>query len=221
MLFFLRCFPLACLLLPITAVAERYRNVGAAVATRSSSADIEFEDGSSGERRFRRAGVEYWEGLTDHVWMGFTIGYSEDEGRDAARPFETVGGNYGSLGVRVDAPLTGTLFVRGRVEYLLQRNARDTSSIDFETRTREARAELGPMLRFDVFDVAVGATWRDLDYRETLHEDSGDTVRHADAMDRAGAFAAFGLRTDRQGGISLRYDAGAEEGWALRFERTF
>lgn len=218
---FLRCLLLACLLLPSAAVAERYRNVGAAVATRAFSADLDFEDGARGERRFRRAGVEYWEGLTEHAWMGFTIGYSEDEGRDAERPFETIGGNFGSLGVRSDVPVNDWLLVRGRVEYLLQRDSHDTTRIEFDTRTREVRSEFGPVLRFDAFDFGIGASWRDLDYREILREADGESVRHAKAVDNVGAFAFLGIRTDRQGGISLRYDAGAETGWALRFERTF
>lgn len=210
-----------CLLLPFATNAERYRNVGAAVATRSFGAELHFEDGSVAEHTFRRAGVEYWEGLTDHVWMGFTIGYAEDEARSAFRPFETIGGNYGSLGVRFDVPVRGPLSVRGRAEYLLQRDRRDTGSVNFETRTLETRAELGPLLRYRAFEVAVGASWRDLDYRETLREAAGDTARHADAVENTGAFAALGIRTDPEGGIGLRYDTGAEEGWSLRFERTF
>lgn len=216
-----RILLVVCMLLPFTSNAERYRNVGAAVATRSLSAELRFEDGSVAEHTFRRAGVEYWEGLTDSIWMGLTIGYSEDEARSVLRPFETIGGNYGSLGVRFEVPVSGPLFVRGRAEYLLQRDRRDTGTVDFETRTRESRVELGPLLRFRAFDVALGGSWRDLDYRETLREPAGDTVRHADAVDIIGAFAAFGIRTDHEGGIGLRYDAGAEEGWSLRFERTF
>ena len=134
---YLRFILAACLLLPFASNAERYRNVGAAVATRSFDAELRFEDGSVAEHTFRRAGVEYWEGLTDHVWIGFTIGYAEDEARSAFRPFETLGGNYGSLGLRFDAPVSGPLFVRGRAEYLLQRDRRDTGSADLETRTLE------------------------------------------------------------------------------------
>lgn len=211
-----------CLLsLPLAAAADRYRNVGAAVATRSFSSDLRFEDGSVTEYRFRRAGVEYWEGLTDYIWMGFTIGYAEDEARTAFRPFETIGGNYGSLGVRFDVPVNGVLFARGRVEYLLQRDRRDTGSVNFETRTLETRAEFGPLLRFRTFEVGVGASWRDLDYRETQRASAGDTTRHADALDNSGAFAMLGVRTDSKGGVALRYDTGAEPGWSLRFERTF
>lgn len=211
-------FVIACLL-PASAVAAD--SVGAAVATRSFDATLRFEDGALVERRFRRAGVEYWEGLTDNVFAGFTVGYSESEGRDAARPFETVSGNYGSLGLRFDAPFNEYVVLRGRVEYLLQRDRQDTGEVEFETRTYETRAELGPVLRYGRLEFGAGASWRDLDYRETIEDATGETVRHADAVDHAGGFATLGFRTNDEGAIALRYDAGAEDGWSLRFERTF
>lgn len=214
-----RTLLIVALLLPSAAGASE--SVGAAISTRAFDTTIRFEDGTHAERSFRRAGIEYWEGIADTVWLGVAVGYSENEGRDAARTFETVSGNFGALGLRFEIPLGERFLVAGRAEYLVQRDGRGTEDEDFDVRAYETRAELGPMIRFDRLELAAGASWRDLDYREIFNDASGEQVRHAEASDDSGAFAALGWRVDNDGGIALRYDTGAEEGWSLRFERTY
>lgn len=214
-----RTLTIAALLLPFCSAAAD--SVGAAIATRAYETTVRFEDGAEATRTFRRAGIEYWEGIADSVWLGVAIGYSENEGRDAARTFETVSGNFGALGLRFEAPLGDRFHLAGRAEYLVQRDGRGTDDEDFDVRADETRAELGPMVRLGRLELAAGASWRNLDYREIFNDASGERVRHADARDDSGAFAALGWRVDNDGGIALRYDAGAEEGWSLRFERTY
>lgn len=214
-----RVLPVIAVLLP--AIGHTADSVGAAVSTRAFETTVRFEDGAREERTFRRAGIEYWEGIADHVWLGVAIGYSENEGRGAARTFETVSGNFGALGLRFEAPLGNRFLLAGRAEYLVQRDGRGTEDEDFDVRVYEARAELAPMVRFDRLELAAGASWRDLEYREIFNDASGERVRHADAADDGGAFAMLGWRVDNDGGIALRYDTGAEEGWSLRFERTY
>lgn len=204
--------------LPLTASAD-FENVRAAAVFRNFDTQLRFEDGAVHERHFRRAGIEYWEAIAEHVYGGFALGYSESEGHDAARPFETAAGNYGLLGLRVDAPLNERLSLRGRAAYLLQRDV--AGPVDaLETRSREVRAEFGPVLHLRRLEFSLGAVWRDLDYRDVVHDNGVESVRHAEGTERGGGFAALGLRTG-DGVIALRYDAGAESGWGLRFEQTF
>lgn len=209
---------LACLL-PMQARAAD--DVAAAITTRSFATRLAFEDGARGERTLRRAGVEYWEGIADGVFLGFAVGYSESEGRDAARPFELVSGNYGAIGLRFETQFDGRIQLRGRAGYLVQRDDRGDDDLEFTMRLDETRAELSPVLRLHRLELGIGASWRHLEYRETLEDAGGETVRHADARDDAGAFATLGWRTDNTGSIALRYDDGMEEGWSLRFERTY
>ena len=206
------------LLLPVPAAAD---GTSAAVVVQRVDAAIRFEDGTPDERTFQRAGIEYWESIGGGMFAGFTIGYAEDDARNASRPFESASGNHGSLGFRFETPLNAYVHLRGRAEYLLQRGERDNEDIELVTRMRQTRAEFGPLLRVQRFEFASGATWRRMDYRETTAQADGEQVRHADADDDAGAFAAIGWRTDASGSITLRYDEGAEDGWTLRFERTY
>ncbi|HEX6929306.1 MAG TPA: hypothetical protein VF267_08660, partial [Gammaproteobacteria bacterium] len=113
-----------------------------------------------------------------------------------------------------------SLSLQGRVEYLLQRDHTGTGDDEFETRSREVHAELGTALRVDRLEFSLGASWRELDYRDILHDAGVESVRHAEGVDAGGGFATLGLHT-RDGVIALRYDAGAMTGWMLRFERTF
>ncbi|HEX6930477.1 MAG TPA: hypothetical protein VF267_14575 [Gammaproteobacteria bacterium] len=217
-----RLFLLAACLLPFTAHAGRAGSAITAVEARNVVSDLRFEDGTLAERRFRRAGIEYLEGIAKHVYLGFGFGYTESEGREAARPFETIAGNYGSLVLLFDASLADNASLRGRIEYLLQRDRHDASGdVEFETRALIARAELGALFRFRQLELSLGASIRDLDYRDTQRESASEIVRHAKGVDATGAFAALGWRNGNDGGIALRYDTGGETGWVLRFERKF
>lgn len=204
--------------LPLTASAG-FENVRAAATFRSFDTELRFEDGAIHERHFRRAGIEYWEAIAEHVYGGFALGYSESEGHDAARPFETAAGNFGLLGLRVDAPLNDRFSLRGHAVYLLQRDV--AGPVDaLESRSREVRGEFGAVLHLRRLELSLGAVWRDLDYRDVVHDAGVESVRHAEGSDTGGGFAALGLSTG-EGVIALRYDAGAESGWGLRFEQTF
>lgn len=217
---FRKCLLVLCSLL-MPAAAPRAADVVAAVTLRTAETGLRFEDGNLRDLRFRRAGVEYRERIATGLFMGFAIGYSESESRDPARPFETVGGKYGALDLRFDLPLSAMWSLYGGAEYLLQRDERATADGDFETRAWETRAEFGPRLRYRRLELAAGAGWRDIDYRETLSAAAGDTVRRAEVDDAWSGFAVLGLSTDNDGRIALRYEAGGETAWSLRFEREF
>lgn len=213
---------LACLLSPLAVARD---DVAAAVVLREADVGLVFEDGTRTEIMFGRYGVEYWEPVARHVWMGFSIGYSENDSRDGVRPAESIDGAFGGLGLRFDVPATDWLSLAGEANVLFQRDRHTVAPFEFESRLREVRAEFGPRAEFGRLTFALGAAWRELDYRETIAgdgvADAAETVRHADAADRSGGFAALGLRTDNDGHIALRYDAGYETGWTLRYERTF
>ena len=209
---------LACLLPPLASARD---DVGAAVVLREADVELQFEDGTRHDVRFGRYGIEYWEPVVEHVKMGFALGYSQNDGRDPARPFDALSGHYGSLGVRADFPAGANLSLAGEVDLLFQRDRHGVPEFAFETRLRETRATFAPVLTVGPVQLAVGGSWRELDYREIVSREDGDSVRRAEAVDRSGAFAVLGLYTDNDGLIALRYDRGAEDGWSLRFERTF
>src|SRR5690606_164326 len=176
------------LLLPFAAASAAFENASAAAVFRSFDTVLRFDDGVVDTYRFQRAGIEYWECIGGGMQAGFGIGYAEDEARDAGRPFENVSGNYGSLGLRFETPLNIYTHLRGRAEYLVQRGTRDSETVEFETRNETVRAEFGPLLRVQRFELATGASWRRIDYRETALTADGEQVRRADADDEAGAF---------------------------------
>ena len=215
----LRLLLIVLLLSPLP--ARTADQVGAAAVARGFDSTVRFEDGEVAERRIHRAGIEYWEGVGGGVFLGFAVGYAEEEARSSARPFALASGNYGALGLRFETPLADNLYLRGRASYLLQRGDHGTEDIELETRLYETRAELGPLLRLRRLELSAGASWRRLDYRETITDTAGELARYADGHDSTGAFAMFGWRTDNSGSIALRYDAGAEDGWTLSFERTY
>lgn len=206
------------LLLPVVEADDS----GAAVVMQNVDRDFRFENGDVSERQFRRVGLEYWEYVGDFIAVGFTVGYSKDEGQDTLRAFETVSGNYGGLLLRVNAPVHPLISVKGDVGYLLQLDDRtiDSSSV-FETRLQEVRAEVGAHTRYRRADFGLGLSWTKADYRELTTGSTGDTVRHADGDKDTGVFASLGLLTGDGGLIALRYDSGAENGITLRFQRDF
>lgn len=207
------------ILLPTAASARD--DVAAAVVLREVDVELDFEDGSEGEVRIGRYGFEYWEPVATNVQMGFALGYSGNDGRDAARPFENLDGRFGGLGMRFDVPFRGWLSLAGELQLLYQRDRHSNDQVEFESRLRETRASLGPVVSTGALTFSAGGAWRNLDYREIVDDGASELVRHADAAQQGGAFAALGLRTDNDGHIVVRYDAGYESGWTLRFERTF
>lgn len=206
----------------LLADAEAADGSGAAIVMQNLDREFRFENGDISERQFRRIGLEYWENVGEFIAVGFTVGYSKDEGQDALRAFETVSGNYGALSLHVDVPLHALLSLKGRVGYLLQLDDRtiDTGSM-FEARLQEARAEMAAHTRFRRVDFGLGASWTQADYRELTTTSTADSVRHADGDEDVSGFATLGLLTGDDGLIALRYDSGAENGISLRFQRNF
>lgn len=210
----------ALVLLPAFAAHAR-DDVAAAVVLREVDVPLVFQDGSHADVRFGRYGIEYWEPVADHVQAGFALGYSGNDARTASRPVEAIDGTFGSLGLRANVPLGKSLSLAGRVDVLYQRDRHTRSDVEFESRLRETRATVGPVVEFDRLTVSLGAAWRELDYREIVTGATSETVRHAEAEDDVGGFATLGLRTDNDGLIAVGYASGHETGWTLRFERTF
>jgi hypothetical protein len=205
------------------ALPAQAREGAAAIIWRHFDTTVESEDGARRDMRFRRIGIEYWEGVAPQVQMGFSLGYSENEAPalEGVRPVEAASGNFASLGLRFQIPLTVLFSLEGGADYLLQRDVRDTGDFEFQVRSWETRAELAAIARYRNVFTGAGASWRDIDLRETLQRGGEENVRRSVHVDDTGAFFVLGLQTDPSGSVAFRYDTGAEEGWSLRFQRTF
>lgn len=193
--------------------------VSAAAYTRTVDARIDFEDGNQAELTTRRYGAEYWESLQPGVQGGFVIGYSESELRGGGLLQETASGNFGGLGLRFQLPVTARLDFISSIDYLYQRDRRNTDLNEFSFRTLERSATAGLRYRAGVVLLGAGVYGGDIDFHQE-EEASGATLA-AGERTRSGTYAELGLLAAQGGVMLLRVEQGVVDGWSLRYERNF
>lgn len=202
-----------------SALAADNLRITAAAYTRTVATDLEFDDGSAGELTTRRYGVEYWEEISAGIHGGFVVGYSGSELRAGGLLQETAAGNYAGLRFRFIQPLSTHFDLAGSVDALYQRDARSIDDSDYRFRTIENSAELGLRYHSGAFFLGAGGSWRRMDFLQ--EEEGGAGLASAQATESPGSFAEIGLFADRGGSIAFRWEAGASEGWTLRYQREF
>lgn len=202
-----------------TASAGEVVRSSAAAYTRTVTTDLVFDDGSNGQLRTRRYGVEYWEDIRQGVQGGFVIGYSESELRESGLLQDTASGNYGGLGLRFRWPLTAHFTLESQLAAVYQKDTRRIDDSSYRFRTIENSAELGLQFRTAAFFLAGGGSWERVDFLQS--EEDGPNLAAAEAREDAGVFAEAGLYAERGGSVALRWTGGTTEGWMLRYARDF
>lgn len=212
-------------LLPCLAEARERPHGVAAVSFARHDAELVFRDGAATTLSFSRYGIEYREDVVRFLQMSVTLGYSEnnaDHPAALAREYESLSGVFGALGVHLRVPFATHFALEGDANYLLQRDARQRENTELEARLDERRGTLGLSASFGMVEFAAGGGRRDFNYSETLLPAAGpESVRHADPRDESFRWARIALLPESDSRIELSATRGADEGWALRYARSF
>lgn len=168
---------------------------------------------------YSRIGLEFWERMVGEVEIGLELGYSESTRRDGSG--QVTRGNYGGLALRY-RPRFGERF--GIDSLLSWRVQDDEATLDSggekEIRIYETAARIAPEIHFGPFALAVGASWRRIEYRER-EDDGGSLLIDVSEDAQVVPFAALSLRTDDEGMVRFEYVDAEQSGWRVQFAKGF